>query len=430
MKQNLKFHFLCSLLSVLSLSVFAGNYYKGTSSAPGDVEIEVSYSKGSANFSSSIVYVIWIENEPENYIQNLFVCNSVLGIGKTLTGTALPYWKMNKYPESEVDGVTGATQKNTDFTVARTLINTSIRQFTIYMEVDHSFDANDWFWDQPALLYSAEVDLDSPQAEYTLIPVGWTRNNNLGTGGSSNVFKDDPPHTSPPIGELQSELRYIKNKMNGTVFGDEYTDNTAATSLVGSLKAKITIAPDNTAPTVPTNLNGTAISSSIINLTWTASTDNVGVNGYRIYRVGNGAHVVNSDICSYSDSGLTEVTQYTYSVSAYDDAGNESEQSTAIDVTTLNVDLITSDESDEKGMEERLVKIYPNPSYGRFTVELSNFPNPVQVSIVDMVGSTIYPWRTINSTRWEIDLNTRAKGVYIVRLTDGENVITRKIIGK
>jgi len=225
---------------VLILSVFASNAYGATLGTPGEIDIKVSYTQGSN--SHSIVYVIWIENETENYIQNLYVCNRILGIEKTLTGTALPFWKMNKYPKSEVDGVTGATQRNTDFSITRTLANNSIRQFKIYMEVDHSFDSNDWFEDQPALLYSADIDLDHLQTEYDMVPIGWTRNDNEG-GSTSNLFKDDPPHTSPTIGQLQTELRYINNKMVGTGFGEEYTDNTAATNIVGSLKVKVATQP-------------------------------------------------------------------------------------------------------------------------------------------------------------------------------------------
>ena len=45
-------------------------------------------------------------------------------------------------------------------------------------------------------------------------------------------------------------------------------------------------APDTTKPSKPAGLTATAVSSSQINLSWTASTDNVGVTGYRIYRGG------------------------------------------------------------------------------------------------------------------------------------------------
>ena len=85
---------------------------------------------------------------------------------------------------------------------------------------------------------------------------------------------------------------------------------------------------DATAPSVPANLQGTGASASQINLTWTASTDNVGVTGYRVYR--NGSQVGTTAVASYSDTGLSEATSYSYRVAAYDAAGNTSAQCTAV----------------------------------------------------------------------------------------------------
>jgi chitodextrinase len=89
---------------------------------------------------------------------------------------------------------------------------------------------------------------------------------------------------------------------------------------------------DTQAPTVPTGLSASAVSSSQINLTWNASTDNVGVTGYKITR--NGAQVGTSVSTSYSDTGLTGSMLYTYTVSAYDAAGNNSASSAAASATT------------------------------------------------------------------------------------------------
>jgi chitodextrinase len=85
-------------------------------------------------------------------------------------------------------------------------------------------------------------------------------------------------------------------------------------------------------PTVPTNLQGTATSSSSVGLTWTASTDNVAVTGYRVYR--GGASIGTTSQLSFTDSGLAPSTQYTYTVLAYDAAGNESAQTAGVNVTT------------------------------------------------------------------------------------------------
>jgi chitodextrinase len=93
---------------------------------------------------------------------------------------------------------------------------------------------------------------------------------------------------------------------------------------------------DTTAPTVPTNLTATATGTSSVNLAWTASTDNVGVTGYKVLR--NGTQVATSSGTSYQDTGLASGTTYAYSVEAFDAAGNTSAASTAVSATTTTPD--------------------------------------------------------------------------------------------
>ena len=82
---------------------------------------------------------------------------------------------------------------------------------------------------------------------------------------------------------------------------------------------------DTVAPAVPAGLTATAGYASQIDLSWTASTDNVGVTGYMVYR--GGAFLKNVTGTTTSDTGLSPGTQYCYTVSAVDAAGNESQQS-------------------------------------------------------------------------------------------------------
>ena len=105
------------------------------------------------------------------------------------------------------------------------------------------------------------------------------------------------------------------------------------TSPAASATVTVTPAADTTPPSVPTGLTATAVSSSQINLSWNASTDNVGVTGYRIYR--NGTQIGAATTNSYSDTGLSANTTYSYTVSAYDAAGNTSSQSSSASATTL-----------------------------------------------------------------------------------------------
>lgn len=90
---------------------------------------------------------------------------------------------------------------------------------------------------------------------------------------------------------------------------------------------------DTTAPSVPTSLVATPVSASQINLSWSASTDNVGVTGYKVYR--NGVQVGTTAATSYSDTGLAASTGYSYTVAAYDAASNTSAQSGSVSATTL-----------------------------------------------------------------------------------------------
>ena len=96
---------------------------------------------------------------------------------------------------------------------------------------------------------------------------------------------------------------------------------------------------DATAPTVPTSLTATATSSSVMNLAWGASTDNVGVSGYQLFR--NGTLLVTTGSLTYSDSGLTAGTQYSYTVKAYDAAGNVSTSSNTATSSTLPSGVMT-----------------------------------------------------------------------------------------
>ncbi|MHB8062632.1 MAG: discoidin domain-containing protein [Ruminiclostridium sp.] len=59
-----------------------------------------------------------------------------------------------------------------------------------------------------------------------------------------------------------------------------------------------------------------------MNLRWNKSTENIGVTGYRVYRNGNLVGDVAATTTTYSDTGLTANTSYSYTVLAYDAAGN------------------------------------------------------------------------------------------------------------
>lgn len=91
---------------------------------------------------------------------------------------------------------------------------------------------------------------------------------------------------------------------------------------------------DTTAPSAPTNLRVTATTSSSVTLAWNASTDNVAVTGYDVYRGTTLAGSTSNGVLTFTNSGLNASTSYSFTVKAKDAAGNSSAASTALSVTT------------------------------------------------------------------------------------------------
>ena len=194
----------------------------------GDAEqLTVHYEAGDAQ-GGPIVYVMWLENAAKTFVQNLFICNKLLD--GSLTGTALPYWSLNRKDSAEIDGLSGATQLP-EISVTRGISAEATQQFTVYVELDHSWDGNDWFGDQPALLYAADIDLTSSRAEYSLTPLGWTPE-------SRTTFQSMDGKPSFEGGELCTEMRYITHSQSGNDFGDPDPDR-SATNMVQSLTVRL-----------------------------------------------------------------------------------------------------------------------------------------------------------------------------------------------
>ena len=112
-------------------------------------------------------------------------------------------------------------------------------------------------------------------------------------------------------------------------FSDGRTLAVPARSVASS---NTTVPSDTTAPTTPTNLAASGTTSTSTSLSWTASTDAVGVTGYEVLR--NGSVVATASGTTYAASGLSASTTYSFTVRALDAAGNRSASSTAVSVTT------------------------------------------------------------------------------------------------
>jgi len=140
-----------------------------------------------------------------------------------------------------------------------------------------------------------------------------------------------------------------------------YTVTACEVSYCSSNNPSISVktAADTTAPSAPSNVIDSVLGPTEVQITWSASTDNVGVTGYNIYRNGSGTPIasVSGSTTSYLDQSGTPLTQYTYSVSAVDIAGNASAKTLAqpSPVTTLKTVTAAQPPTTPTGLKASLV---------------------------------------------------------------------------
>ena len=193
-------------------------------------------------------------------------------------------------------------------------------------------------------LTSASGDIIAPSVPTNLVatPIYWYKIGLTWTASTDNVSV---------VGYKVYRNGALVATPSGTSYHDmdltastSYSYTVAAYDAAGNVSAQTSAvsattpeAPDTAAPSVPGELMATAVSASQINLAWTASTDNVRLSGYKIYRGEALTLIAATDTNSYSNTGLTASTSYTYKVAAYDTSYNFSAQSNSATATTFEL---------------------------------------------------------------------------------------------
>ncbi|UCC84493.1 MAG: fibronectin type III domain-containing protein, partial [Gemmatimonadota bacterium] len=153
-------------------------------------------------------------------------------------------------------------------------------------------------------------------------------------GFASPVFSTNTASTTVtlPPGTLAHETVYYWHVRGNNAFG--------AGSFSTPFSFTTVAAPDTEAPSQPQNLSSPAQTGTTVDLVWDASTDNVGVSHYNIYK--DGGFIGSESSTNHTATGLTPATSYGFQVSAVDAAGNESDWSAVLTVTTLDTEAPTA----------------------------------------------------------------------------------------
>ncbi|WP_421872264.1 M4 family metallopeptidase [Marinoscillum sp.] len=176
---------------------------------------------------------------------------------------------------------------------------------------------------------TAPSSLSASNVQETTLTLSWSASSdNVGVTGY-NVYQG-----STNIGTVTGTTANITGLTSGTSYSFYVTAVDAASneSNASNTINVTTSSPDATAPSVPTGLSSSNVTTSSFTLSWNASSDNVGVTGYDVYQGGSFLKSVSGT--STSITGLSSSTTYSYRVAAKDAAGNVSAQSSALSVTT------------------------------------------------------------------------------------------------
>jgi hypothetical protein len=148
---------------------------------------------------------------------------------------------------------------------------------------------------------------------------------------------------------------------------------------------------DVTPPSTPTNLTATASTATAVDLAWSASTDDVGVTGYNVYRDSATTPLATTTSTSYTDSTVAASTAYTYQVSAVDAAGNESGKA-SVSVTTPSA-ATTTTLTFAPAADAQVVATSPDTNYGtagRLAADASPLTNSfLKFNVTGTSGCTI-----------------------------------------
>src|SRR6266568_3655896 len=181
---------------------------------------------------------------------------------------------------------------------------------------------------------SVPAGLTATASSCSQVNLSWTASTDTGGSGLAGykVFRRGVQIATTTLTSYSNTALVGSTSYSYTAAAYDNAGNTSAQSTAAS--ATTPSCPDTTAPSVPAGLTASASSCSQVNLSWTASTDTggSGLAGYKVFR--GGVQIATTALTSYSNTGLAASTAYSFTVAAYDNAGNTSAQSTAASATT------------------------------------------------------------------------------------------------
>ncbi len=177
---------------------------------------------------------------------------------------------------------------------------------------------------------SVPGSLTASNVTQTTVDLSWNAStDNVGVTGY-DVYQG-----STNLGTVTGTATQITGLTASTAYSFRVRARDAAGNISGysnTVNVTTSAAPDTQAPSVPTSLAASNVTQTTVDLSWNASTDNVGVTGYDVYQGSSNLGTVAGTTAQIT--GLTASTAYSFRVRARDAAGNVSGYSNTVNVTT------------------------------------------------------------------------------------------------
>ena len=267
---------------------------------------------------------------------------------------------------------------------------------------------------------STPSNLSSSNVTATTVDLSWTAStDNVGVTGY-RIYVNNTSFTTTT--GTSTQLTGLSANTSYSIYVTAYDAASNESTASNTVSVTTTNNADTQAPSSPTNLSSSNVTQTTINLSWAASSDNVGVTGYRVYV--NNASFTTTTGTSTQLTGLTANTSYSIYVTAYDAASNESAASNTINVTTQDGGGDGEEEEVEEASNQAVSQVqetfelYPNPVSNSLHIRHAE---PIQsIKITSVQGKVIQELKSSNKYLDVVDLSSLQPGLYIIVIESEE----------
>ncbi len=185
---------------------------------------------------------------------------------------------------------------------------------------------------------SVPTNLSNPSKTTTTATLNWTASSDDTAVTAYKVYRGGvlvATVAAPAVTVTDTGLTAATSYTYQVSAVDAANNESAKTAALTVLTALAPPPADTQAPSVPSNVTVSSKTTASVTLTWSASSDNKAVTGYKVFRNGTLVSSVSPTASpTFTDNGLSSATTYTYQISAYDAANNESAKSASLAATT------------------------------------------------------------------------------------------------